>query len=155
MTSPRKKSNNLLTAAIIALVLLSGISTTRTVAAFPLLMAESPLSGALPGGDVASQLADKSLAYWFITLAVFSIGSWTYIVKWLISQLESQRQANAAAAAETAAATAKLIEYMSRDHAAVATLTANTLDVLRQVTDILSRVRSEFDRQHLTTAHHS
>jgi hypothetical protein len=47
--------------------------------------------------EAAEQLAGKPLGYWLIALAMFCGTTFTLIVKWLLSQLESQRTANAAA----------------------------------------------------------
>src|SRR3954468_9125138 len=45
----------------------------------------------------AEYLAGKPLGYWLIALAMFCGTTFTLIVKWLLSQLESQRSANSAA----------------------------------------------------------
>jgi hypothetical protein len=72
----------------------------------------------------AEQLAGKPLSYWLVALAGFCATTFTLIVKWLLAQLESQRNANAAAAAQ-------LIEYLREDRALlVKQLTENTTAVV-------------------------
>lgn len=80
----------------------------------------------LPGKEIVDDLANRSLAYWFVALAVVSIGSWTWIVRWLLAQLESQRAANLDS-------NKLLIAYMERDHADLRTVLARTTDVLERV----------------------
>lgn len=117
--------------AIMAVVLLPAVSAASIMATVPIFEGIAQI----PSSEIAATLADKSMAYWFVTLAVVAIGSWTWIFKWLIAQLDSQRKANSEAQQQT-------IAYMSQDHAAVAALTANTIDVLRQVTEILGQVKA-------------
>lgn len=68
-------------------------------------------SSPLPPGvaEAAGHLADKSMAYWFISLAIVAAISWTWIVKWIINQLEQQRAANVEL-------NTKLLGYVSNDH---------------------------------------
>lgn len=84
----------------------------------------------LPYSDQVEFLADKNIAYWFLALAGVSIASWTWIVKWLISQLESQRVANTAS-------TTELIAYMRTDHGQMRDVLASVRDLLEQVKDQL------------------
>lgn len=60
--------------------------------------------------DTAEYLAGKPLGYWLIALAMFCGTTFTLIVKWLLSQLESQRTANAAA-------NSQLMGYLREDRA--------------------------------------
>jgi len=107
---------------VLAVVLFSLLPSFAVAA---LMLAEAP-PAIFPGQEVANYLADKSINYWFLTLAGIAIGSWTWIAKWLIQQLEAQRAVNAAT-------TDKLVRYMEEDH-------SKTLVVMQQVTAILSEV---------------
>ena len=69
----------------------------------------------IPSSDQIDALAGKNLSWWFIALALFSISSWTIIVRWLLSQLMEQRKANTEA-------TTQLIGYMRDDHASTKVL---------------------------------
>jgi hypothetical protein len=73
----------------------------------------------------ADHLANKSMAYWFVCLALVAAGSWTWIAKWLINQLEQQRTTNADI-------NKQLIDYISKDHAA-------SQVALREVTSCIER----------------
>lgn len=44
---------------------------------------------------VGKELGDKSMATWFVALGVIAIGSWFYVFKLTIGQLDQQRAANA------------------------------------------------------------
>src|SRR5690349_4746068 len=88
--------------ALLALVLLPAIAAGSTIQAIA--------DATLPPQAVADHLADKNMAYWFVTLAVVSIGSWTWVFKWVLGQLDSQRVLNAEVQKQ-------LIEYMRNDHA--------------------------------------
>lgn len=111
--------------ALIALVLLPVGATASTLFAFEIL-AQIP-SGVL---ETANQLQDKSIAYWFLVLAGIAIASWTYIFKWMISQLESQRTAHTAA-------TDKLVDYMTKDHTSLTQILDKTIDALDRTSVVL------------------
>lgn len=76
---------------IMAVLMCPGIAASSVVAAHGML-ADAAL---IPYGAEVEFLAGKNIAYWFLTLAGVSIASWTWIVKWLIKQLEAQRDSNA------------------------------------------------------------
>jgi hypothetical protein len=78
--------------AVMVVCLLPGVAIASAVMAIPIL---ADISSVMPYGSEVELLAGKNIAYWFLTLAGVSIASWTWIVKWLISQLEAQRGANA------------------------------------------------------------
>src|SRR4051812_41785985 len=75
--------------ALVALTLLPVAAFGFGTAGYSLLSQIGPL-------DVAEKLGDKSMATWFLALAVVAIGSWTWVFKWMITQLDAQRAANAA-----------------------------------------------------------
>ena len=114
-----------LVAGIITLVLLPSVAVGASSAAIAIL-ADLEVVNAIPGLREAEMLGDKSVSYWFIALAAIAILSWTWIVKWLIHQLEQQRTANAEL-------TKSLVEYLAKDH-------AGTLQALTQNSLILERV---------------
>lgn len=111
-----------LTAATIVAVLLPSVSVGATGAAVVLL----GLTDAVPYAGAVEDLSSRSMAYWFLALAAIAIASWTWIVKWLISQLDSQRAANTAT-------TEKLISYMEKDHADMREIMGRTTEVLDRV----------------------
>lgn len=111
-----------LTLATIVAVLLPSVSAGATVVAVTLLS----VADTIPYAGVVDDLSSRSMAYWFLALAAIAIASWTWIVKWLISQLDSQRSANS----ET---TAKLIAYMEKDHADMRAIMGRTNEVLDRV----------------------
>jgi hypothetical protein len=89
-------------------------------------------SGAIPFQPDVEYLANKNIAYWFLALAAISIASWSFIVRWLLNQLESQRNVNADV-------TNKLIAYMEGDHAKMIVVTEKVLLVMDKVLDRLER----------------
>lgn len=113
-----------LTAAVIAL------SVLPSVCGASILLAQAP---GLPYEGAVNALADKNMNYWFLALAAIAIASWSFIAKWLLNQLESQREANAALVT-------KLVNYMEVDH-------AKTLVVMDSVTKILADVVKKLDGQ--------
>lgn len=104
-------------AAVIALSVLPSICGWSLLVAQPIPI---PYEGAIHA------LADKNMNYWFLALAAIAIASWSFIAKWLLNQLESQRAANAELVT-------KLVNYMEVDH-------AKTLVVMDSVTKILAQV---------------
>lgn len=105
---------------IIAVILLPSVAIGAMA-----LAANVGQLGPLPARELIDDLSTRNLAYWFITLAVVSIGSWTWIVRWLLGQLESQRASNI----ET---NKMLIGYMERDHADMRTVLGRTTEVLER-----------------------
>lgn len=57
------------------------------------------------------------------TIAGVAIGSWTWIFKWMVNQLELQRQAHTAAQSE-------LIKYMKDDHTLLVSTNAQLVKAL-------------------------
>jgi hypothetical protein len=92
-------------------------------------------AGAIPFQSEVDYLANKSIGYWFLALAAIAIASWSFIVRWLLNQLESQRMVNADV-------TNKLIAYMEGDHAKMIVVTEKVLLVMDKVLERLDR-RSE------------
>src|SRR5438093_3071810 len=95
-------------------------------------------TGAIPFQPEVDYLANKNIAYWFLALAAIAIASWSFIVRWLLNQLESQRMVNADV-------TNKLIAYMEGDHAKMIVVTEKVLLVMDKVLERLDR-RAEPDR---------
>ena len=83
-------------------------------------------SGAIPFQPEVDYLANKNIAYWFLALAAIAFASWSFIVRWLLNQLESQRNVNADV-------TNKLIAYMEGDHAKMIVVTEKVLLVMDKV----------------------
>jgi len=83
-------------------------------------------AGAIPFQTEIEYLANKNIAFWFLALAAISIASWSFIVRWLLNQLESQRTVNADV-------THKLITYMEGDHAKMLVVTEKVLLVMDKV----------------------
>lgn len=83
-------------------------------------------TGAIPFQPEVDYLANKNIAYWFLALAAIAIASWSFIVRWLLNQLESQRMVNADV-------TNKLIAYMEGDHAKMIVVTEKVLLVMDKV----------------------
>src|SRR5947207_2364566 len=83
-------------------------------------------AGAIPFQPEVEYLANKNIAYWFLALAAIAIASWSFIVRWLLNQLESQRTVNADV-------TNKLIAYMEGDHAKMIVVTEKVLLVMDKV----------------------
>ncbi|MEQ1862010.1 MAG: hypothetical protein ABMA13_18990 [Chthoniobacteraceae bacterium] len=87
-------------------------------------------TGAIPFEPAVEYLANKNIAYWFLALAAIAIASWSFIVRWLLNQLESQRNVNADV-------TNKLIAYMEGDHAKMIVVTEKVLLVMDKVLERL------------------
>ena len=105
-----------LTIAILLVALLPSIA----------LGAVGVATGAIPFQSEVDYLAEKNVAYWFLALAAISIASWSFIVRWLLNQLESQRAVNSDV-------TTKLIAYMEGDHAKMLVVTEKVLLVMDKV----------------------
>jgi len=101
---------------VIAVSLTPCIATAGIVG---FVIAQSPL-------DAASQLGDKNLAYWFISLAAVAIASCTWFLRLLITQLENQRTANSTL-------NAQLIDWMQKDHSDMRVIIGRTNEMLDRV----------------------
>ena len=89
-------------------------------------------TGAIPLQPEIDYLANKNIAYWFLALAAIAIASWSFIVRWLLNQLESQRMVNADV-------TDKLIAYMEGDHAKMIVVTEKVLLVMDKVLERMNQ----------------
>ena len=89
-------------------------------------------TGAIPFQPEVDYLANKNIAYWFLALAAIAIASWSFIVRWLLNQLESQRMVNADV-------TDKLIAYMEGDHAKMIVVTEKVLLVMDKVLERMNQ----------------
>lgn len=107
------------------------MSLLPSVAVAGIILAQAPGTPLGTPFEVADRLADKNMSYWFICLAVVAIGSWSFIAKWLINQLEGQRKTNAELVD-------RLVNYMSADH-------ARTIVVAETVTTTLARLVEKLD----------
>lgn len=65
------------------------------------------------------------------TISAVAIGSWTWIFKWMVNQLELQRQAHATAQSE-------LIKYMKDDHTLLVTTNQQLVTTLARVMTVLN-----------------
>ena len=109
--------------AIVLSAVLPCTACASGIAGWQILAAEViPYSGAVQA------LAGKDIGYWFLALAAISIGTWTWIVKWLIAQLDKQRDAHAAT-------TTKLIDFMEKDHSDMRSILGRTNELLDQALD--------------------
>ena len=96
------------------------------------LAAVGVATGAIPFQPEVDYLANKNIAYWFLVLAAIAIASWSFIVRWLLNQLESQRMVNADV-------TNKLIAYMEGDHAKMIVVTEKVLLVMDKVLERMNQ----------------
>lgn len=90
----------------------------------------------IPTPEQIESLAGKSLSYWFVALALFSISSWTVIVKWLLGQLMEQRKANSEA-------NGQLISYMRDDHASTKVLLEKVEASHNRLADVLNNMQTQ------------
>ncbi len=67
------------------------------------------------------------------TISAVAIGSWTWIFKWMVQQLELQRQAHAQSQSE-------LIRYMKEDHTLLVTTNQQLVSVLSAALSSLQQV---------------
>jgi len=104
------------------------VVTMPAIAAFFLLCAHAYADGVpgIPYSDAVEKLAGQNVAYWFLALAAITIASWTWVVKWIISQLDQQRKVNAEI-------TQRLIAYMEKDHTDMKAVMQETLVTLRSL----------------------
>jgi hypothetical protein len=117
---------------MMCVVLLPAAAFASGSVAFSML-AQTPIPLPIPGGQVVDHLADKSIAYWFLALAAIAIASWTWILKWMIAQLEGQRTANSEA-------TTRLITYMERDHGQMIAAMTTTAETNKKVVEVMEKV---------------
>src|SRR5436309_15127032 len=89
-------------------------------------------TGSIPFQPEVDYLANKNITDWFLAPAAIAIASWSFIVRWLLNQLESQRIVNADV-------TNKLIAYMEGDHANMIVVTEKVLLVMDKVLDGMGR----------------
>jgi fructose-specific phosphotransferase system IIC component len=113
-------------AAFMATALLPTIALGAAGAGVHIITADA--SSAFPYAGAVEALADKSMAYWFLALAGLAIGSWTWIVKWLIKQLEDQRAAHANTQNQ-------LINFMEKDHADMRLIMGRNIELIDRLTD--------------------
>ena len=116
------------TLAILGWVLLPSVTFGAVSAALAVLADVTPPF--FPSA-AAEALGGKSIGYWFIALAATAIGSWTWIVKWLIKQIDTQRDAHTRL-------TAELIGYLKTDHAANSAIVSQNNDLMRGVLEHLA-----------------
>lgn len=70
------------------------------------------------------------------TISAVAIGSWTWIFKWMVNQLELQRQAHTAAQSQ-------LIQYMKDDHALLVSTNGQLVKALSDAMTMLKQVASK------------
>lgn len=128
-----------LIAAFLAAAILPGVAMAAGGYGLVVLAEATPPAPASQE-QLVEFLANKNVSYWFIALAVTSITSWSFIVKWLIKQLELQRAANQ----ET---TNKLITYMEKDHAAMVAVVGEVSATQKQTALILERVLRKLEEK--------
>lgn len=92
-----------------AFVLLVLLPPTAVLGLVTMAVAGEVSNIGMPHQGAVEMLAGKSITYWFISLAAIAITSWTWIFKWMVSQLEKQRDAHQST-------TNKLLDYMEKDH---------------------------------------
>lgn len=110
--------------ALILLTTLPAISYGALSSAWVILAADIP--GVPIPIDIQQLASDKSMATWFLTMGAIAIGSWTWIFRWLLTQLADQRIANAALVQ-------KLLDRGERDNEKLAMLLERTVAVLDHV----------------------
>jgi hypothetical protein len=106
----------------ISLVLLPVIAVASAAAAVSATVSHDMI----PLLQTAEAIADKSMAYWFISLAVVSIASWTWVFKWLIQLLGEQRTAHADA-------TKQLVGHLITDHVMMVQVVTKSTEALEQL----------------------
>lgn len=87
----------------------------------------------IPEQQVVDYLAQKNISYWFISLAVVAITSWSFIVRWLLKQLELQRTASSDTQKQ-------LIDYMQKDHTAMVQVVTEVSGTQKKTVEVLERV---------------
>lgn len=115
-----------LVAAVMATILLP------VVALGSMVLADATDPAAAAAQAAVENLAGKSISYWFVALAVASVTSWTFVVRWGLNQLESQRQANLDL-------TKQLVGYLEKDR-------IEGVVAMQRVTDVLSRLITHLDK---------
>lgn len=111
-----------LISALVALTLLPAVAFAGASGAWMIIGQVAPL-------EAADKLADKGMAAWFLALAAIAIGSWTWVFRWMVSQLEAQRAANAELVRQ-------ILEYHKSDNTSLR-------DMLGQTTAALNLVASK------------
>lgn len=97
----------------------------------------------LPASAIASVLAIEPTVDTFnpfqsfggTTISAVAIGSWTWIFKWMVNQLELQRQAHTQAQSQ-------LIAYMKDDHALLVSTNGQLVSALAKAMNTLNQVTS-------------
>lgn len=90
----------------------------------------------LPSPDDVTKLADGDLRYWFAALALFSISSWTVVVRWLLNQIVEQRKAYAII-------NQQMIDYMRDDHSKTQVLLAKVEGSHNRLANALDKIGVE------------
>lgn len=67
------------------------------------------------------------------TISAVAIGSWTWIFKWMVNQLELQRQAHSTSQAQ-------LITYMKDDHALLVSTNGQLVTTLSKLTETIDKI---------------
>ena len=116
----------------VLLILLPGITVASSLQA-GLLLSTFDVGG-------LDKIADKGMAYWFVTLAVISITSWTCMGKWFLTQLDQQRTSNQQL-------TTQLIDYMKVDHTAMVTTITKLGTIQEQTTHVLEMVLAKLNNK--------
>ncbi len=109
---------------ILLVVMLPAVAFASGIASYQIL-------AQIPGKQIVDELATKNIAYWFLSLAVAAIASWTWLFSWMIKQLDKQRTANSDI-------TSKLIGYMEKDHTDTKVITTQAISMLDKSIVILN-----------------
>lgn len=133
----RFRSRRRIMLAIIMVALLPAVAFGSGAAAYHQCIAQAPV----PGGAVVDFLGDKSLTYWFLTLAAIAIASWTWILKWLIGQLESQRTAHSLTQD-------KLLDYMGKDRVQILQSINDNAETTKKLVSVLEANVIKADNRH-------
>jgi hypothetical protein len=110
-----------------------GAIANPLVAVFFCCLAVATANADIPLQQDVEHLSKQGIEYWFVALAVLAILSWSFIVKWLINQLESQRAAHAAI-------TDRLINYMQEDHAKMMGMIEGTTKAIDRTNHLLEKM---------------
>jgi len=114
--------------------MLLGIMLSITLLPVSIVSAAYALTSQIvPDPAIVEALANKSISYWFVALALFSISSWTIVVRWLLTQLVEQRKTNAES-------NDKLISYMREDHSKNTVLLSKVEDSHNRLAAVLERL---------------
>lgn len=95
---------------------------------FLIMLATGVVAADLPLQSEIDYVSRQSIEWWFAAVVVLGVVSWTFMVRWLITQQQQARDAHARLVGD-------LLQYMREDHAKTVALLERAMPLFERVED--------------------